>query len=95
MLKEKYKAAALQLVLALQAMHQAALDGSWDVAWMLTYVEEPFKPKTFGGDPTSLQHVTSYLKSMGELAKSTDVLRKKGNSKGVDESASQKDSQKG
>lgn len=89
MLKEKYKAAALQLVLALQAMHQAALDGSWDVAWMLTYVEDPFKPKTFGGDPTSLQHV------MGELAKSADVLRKKGNSKGDDESASQKDSQKG
>lgn len=95
LLKEKFKAAALQLVLALQAMRQAALDGSWDVAWMLTYVEDPFKPRTFGGDPTSLQHVTSYLKSMGEFARSTQALQKKGNSKGDDDATSQKETQKG
>lgn len=41
----------LQCVLNLQAAHQAALDGSWDVAWMLTHIKEPFKAKQFGGDP--------------------------------------------
>lgn len=89
LLKEDFKAAALQTVLVLQAMHQAALDGSWEVAMLLTHVEDPFRPKTFGGDPSSLQHVTAYLKSMGELAKNTEALRKKGQGKGDEESSSQ------
>eukprot|EP00435_Cladocopium_sp_Y103_P046721 s581_g13.t1 len=97
-LKEEYAQAGLQCVLSLQAAQQAALDGSWDVAWMLTHIEEPFKAKQFGGDPASLQHVTSYLKSMSELARNTKALKKKGSGKG-DEDAStnlyQKDQAKG
>lgn len=92
-LKEEYAQAGLQCVLNLQAAHQAALDGSWDVAWMLTHIEEPFKAKQFGGDPASLQYVTSYLKSMRELARNTEALRKKGIGKG-DEDASTSQSQR-
>lgn len=82
LLKKDFNGAALQSTLTLQAMHQAALDNSWEVAWLLTHLEDPFRPRTYGGDPESLQHVTSYLKSMSELAKNADQLRKKGSSKG-------------
>ena len=82
LLKEEYNKAALQAVLVLQAMHQCALDQSWEVAWLLTHQEDPFRARVFGGDPDSLQHVTGYLKSMSELAKNADQLRRKGSSKG-------------
>jgi hypothetical protein len=94
LLKEQPEKAALQAVVSLQAMHQASLDGSWDIAWLLTYQEDPFRAKTFGGDPNALQHVTAYLRSMHDLAKSTESLRKKGAGKG-DDADQQKDTQKG
>ena len=50
---------------------------------MLTHIEEPFKVKQFGGDPASLQYVTSYLKSMSELARNTEALKKKEVEKGT------------
>lgn len=96
LLREKYEQAALQVVLCLRAMHQVALDGSWEVGWLLTHVPDPFRAKVFGGEPGSLQQVTSYLKSMSELVKSTDTLRKKGSGKGEEEaSASQNKDAKG
>ena len=49
---------------------------------MLTHIEKPFKAKQFGGDPASLQYVTSYLKSMSELARNTEALKKKEVEKG-------------
>lgn len=84
LLKEQYHKAALQTVLTLQAIHQAALDQTWDVAWLLTHQEDPFKQKVFGGGPSALQSVTTYLKSMNELARNTEALRKKGSGKGED-----------
>lgn len=93
-LKEDLAQAGLQCVLVLQAMHQAALDSSWDVAWLLTHLEDPFKARQYGGDPTSLQHVTAYMRSMNELVRNTEALRRKGYSKGDEDSAatsSQKD----
>ena len=94
MLKEEFSKAALQTVLVLQSMHQAAIDNSWDVAWLLTHVEDPFKARIFGGDPSSLQHVTSYVKSMNDLARNTEMLRKRTGFKGETEEA-QKDVAKG
>ena len=91
LLKEEPHKAALQTVLALQAMHQAAIDGSWEVAWLLTHQEDPFRQRIFGGDPASLQHVTSYLRSMNDLAKNTESLRRKGAGKGQDEEQVGKD----
>lgn len=89
LLREEPHKAALQAVLALQAIHQCAIDGGWDVAWLLTYVEEPFKTKLYGGDPSSLEHVTAYVKSMNKLTKNTANLRQKGSGKGDgDESSS-------
>lgn len=95
MLKEEWHKATLQAVLVLQSMRQAALDSSWEVAWLITHQPDPFKPRVFGGDADSLEHVTSYLKSMSELAKNTDLLRKKGGSKGDQDEQSQKDPPKG
>jgi hypothetical protein len=56
---------------------------------MLTHIEEPFKAKQFGGDPASLQYVTSYLKSMSELARNTEALKKKEVERDEDASTSQ------
>lgn len=95
MLKEDYHRAALQCVLVLQSMHQTALDSSWEVAWLITHLPDLFRPRVFGGDPDSLEHVTSYLKSVSELAKNTDQLRRKGNSKGDQEESQQKEGSKG
>lgn len=95
LLKEDYKKAALQMTLILQAMHQVALDGNWEVGWLLTCMEDPYKPKVFGGDPANLQHITGYLKSMSELAKSTEALRRKGGGKGDEDSPNQKEAPKG
>lgn len=97
LLREEYSKGALQCVLTLQAIHQASLDnGQWDVAWLLTYTPDPYEKKLFGGDANSLQHVTSYLRSMNELVKTTDSLRRKGSGKGDgDEEKSDKTGQKG
>eukprot|EP00435_Cladocopium_sp_Y103_P057446 s2110_g19.t1 len=44
LLREEPERAALQCALTLQALHQAALDnGDWQVAWLLTHVEDPFQ----------------------------------------------------
>lgn len=59
---------------------------------MLTHCPDPFQRQMFGGDPSSLQHATSYLKSMHELAKTTESLRRKGGGKGE---ADQSDKEKG
>lgn len=88
LLREEPHKAALQCVLSLQAMRQASIDNCWDVAWLLTHVEEPFRAKVFGGDPGALEHVTAYVKSMNELTKSTTNLRQKGNGKGEGEDQS-------
>ena len=78
LLREDTERAALQAVWTLQAMHQAALDTDWTVAWLLTHVPDPFSRKVYGGDPESLQHVTSYLRSLHELTKTTGNLRRQG-----------------
>lgn len=94
LLKEDYSRGALQCVLTLQAIHQACLDaGEWQVAWLLTHQEDPYQRKLFGGDPNSLQHVTSYLRSMNELAKTTENLRRKGSGKGDAEDQTDRASQ--
>eukprot|EP00438_Fugacium_kawagutii_P028452 Skav206776 [mRNA] locus=scaffold1075:41705:42883:+ [translate_table: standard] len=95
LLKEKPEKAALMAVVSLQAMHQAALDQSWDVAWLLTYQEDPFRAKAFGGDPNALQYVTAYLRSMHDLNKSTEALRKKGSGKGEEAEPSKDGGAKG
>lgn len=94
LLRNDAEKAALQCALTLQSLHQASLDNDWQVAWLLTHQEDPFKKKVFGGSAEELQNVTSYLRSMNELAKTTDSLRRKGQGKG-DQADAEKDSQKG
>ena len=44
LLRQEPEKAALQTVLTLQSIHQASLDnGDWQIAWMLTHVEDPFQ----------------------------------------------------
>ena len=84
--QEQHQEAALQTCLTLQCLHQTSLDqGNWDIGRLLTHVENPFEKRPFGGDPQNLQDVASYLKSMNELAKSTQSLRGKGMGKGDQE----------
>lgn len=94
LLRQEPDKAALQTVLTLQAMHQAAIDSDWQIAWMLTHVEDPFQRKLWGGDAESLQHVTSYLKSMNELARSTDTIRRKSGGRGENEETHTEKSEK-
>ena len=96
LLRQEPEKAALQTVLTLQSIHQASLDnGDWQIAWMLTHVEDPFQRRFFGGDAGALQHVTSYLRSMNELAKTTDNLKKKGAGKGEGEDHEERKEGKG
>lgn len=95
MLRQDFEKAALQTVLTLQSLHQASLDGNWQVAWLLTHTEDPFQKKVFGGTAEDLQNVTSYLKSMNELARTTESLRRKGNGKGDQEDAEKDKDKKG
>lgn len=78
-------------------MHQAGLDGGdWQIGWLLARIpEDPFQRRLFGGDAQSLQHVTAYLRSMNELAKSTDSLKKKGAGKGDGEEGEKEKEGKG
>lgn len=85
LLKEDYAKAALQVTLCLQALHQASIDSDWQIAWLLTHVADPFERKLWGGDATSLQHVTAYVRSMHDLARNTESLRRKGQGKGDDD----------
>lgn len=85
LLREEPHKAALQCVLSLQAMHLASIDNCWDIAWLLTHVEEPFRARVFGGDAGALEHATAYVKSMNELTKNTANLCQKGNGKGEDD----------
>ena len=75
LLKGKTEKACLQLVLSLRAVHQAAIDQDWSVAWMITHLDDPFSRPRWGGDVTELANVTAYLRSMAELEKSTEKLR--------------------
>ena len=49
LLKEEYEKAALQCALNLQALHQAALDGDWTIAWLLTQTPDPYEKRQWGG----------------------------------------------
>ena len=48
LLKEEYEKAALQCALNLQALHQAALDGDWTIAWLLTQTPDPYEKRQWG-----------------------------------------------
>ena len=54
LLKGKTEEGTLQVVLGLRAVHQAAIDGEWTVAWMLTHLPDVWSKKQWGGDPEDL-----------------------------------------
>lgn len=75
MLQGKNEKACLQVTLCLRAIHQAAIDQDWSIAWMICHVQDPFTKQKWGGEPEELQHIASYLKSMSELERDTERLR--------------------
>ena len=75
LLRGKTEKACLMTVLSLRAVHQAAIDQDWAVAWMITHQDDPFTRPRWGGDVSELANVTAYLRSMAELEKSTEKLR--------------------
>ncbi|CAK8988385.1 unnamed protein product [Durusdinium trenchii] len=101
MLAERWDRAALQTVLCLKSVHQAALDGGdWQVAWLLCHLPDPVQKVRFGGTVDELGQVTSYLKGIADLEKSADRLRQaswNSSATGWDQSetSSKKDKKKG
>lgn len=75
LLKGQTEKATLQTVLCLRAVHQAALDNDWSIAWLLCHLPDPWSKRQWGGDPQDLGNVTEYLKSMAELHRNTERLR--------------------
>lgn len=82
LLKGQTEKATLQTVLCLRSVHQAALDGDWNIAWLLTHLPDPWTRKQWGGDPEDLGNVTAYLKSMADLNKSADKIRQSSGAQG-------------
>ena len=74
-LEKKHEEAALQTVLALRATHQAALDGDWSLAWLLTHQPNVWEKRQWGGTPEELGNVAAYLKSMDELNRHAEKAR--------------------
>ena len=95
LLTEDYHRAALQTTLCLQALHQAALDSDWTVAWLLTHTPDPYEKKQFGGDPKSLQDVTAYIRSAQDLSKSAEALKRRAPGRQGDEPEEEKPKAKG
>jgi hypothetical protein len=75
LLKGQVEKAAMQTVLCLRSIHQAAIDGTWDIAWLLTHLPDPWTKPQWGGSAEELGYVTSYLKSMAELNKNAEKAR--------------------
>ena len=70
MLKNRFEEAALQTVLSLRAVHQCSLDnGRWDLAWLLTHVEDPFQRRRWGGETQEVEVVAAYVKALEDLEK--------------------------
>ena len=84
LLRGKTEEGTLQVVLGLRAVHQAAIDGEWTVAWMLTHLPDVWSKKQWGGDPEDLGNVANYLRSMQELNRSTERLRNSASSSTAD-----------
>ena len=76
MLKNRFEEAALQAVLSLRAVHQCSLDnGRWDLAWLLTHVEDPFQRRRWGGETQEVEVVAAYVKALEDLEKKTRQTR--------------------
>lgn len=76
MLKGRMERACLMQVLCLRSVHQCCIDrGDWEVAWLVTHLDNPFTRPKWGGDEAELGNVAAYLKSMAELERSTSKLR--------------------
>ncbi|CAE7407977.1 unnamed protein product, partial [Symbiodinium sp. CCMP2592] len=67
-LKGNAEQAALLTTQSLRAVHQTALDGgNWNVAWMLTGLQDPFVKRKFGGEEESLETIAAYMRATQEL----------------------------
>ncbi|CAE7905262.1 unnamed protein product [Symbiodinium necroappetens] len=76
MLQNRFEEAALQTVLSLRAVHQCSLDnGRWDLAWLLTHVEDPFQRRRWGGETQEVEVVAAYVKALEDLEKKTRQTR--------------------
>ena len=61
---------AAQLVRNQRTLIQCAIDGgSWEKAWDLSYVPDPFKSRQFGGTMRELEVISMKQKQMAELNK--------------------------
>ncbi|CAE7688120.1 unnamed protein product [Symbiodinium sp. CCMP2592] len=72
MLQNLFEEAALQTVLSPRAVHQCSLDNEkWDLAWLLTHLEDPFQRRRWGGETLEVEVVAAYVKALEDLEKKT------------------------
>ena len=75
MLRGNHDLAALQAVQILRALYQCNLDGgSWKAASLLMSHPDPLDRVRFGGEPSQLEDIASYLKVMQELERRSTNL---------------------
>lgn len=60
-----------QLVQNMKAIHQFASDGSWRVAWQLSFMADPFDPHRQGGSEMELEAILANLKTQDDLSTKT------------------------
>jgi len=71
-LQNKHLAATSLVVQLLKSIHQMTLDqGSWKLAWLLTFLPDPLSRPRFGGTEEELETLSSFVKSLDELEKRT------------------------
>jgi hypothetical protein len=85
------EAAALQTILCLRALRQCKNDeGSWRIAWKLTYLKDPISEPKFSGTAVDLELIANYEKALTELEKKTKGVGKGSDAKGKWEEKTEK-----
>ena len=71
---KKYALAEAQLVQNMKSIHQFALDGSWKVAWPVTYLPDPIDKPRRGAREEELEAVLAYLMTQEDIQKRAKAL---------------------
>jgi len=69
--KKQYARAEAQVVQCLKSIHQFALDGSWKVAWPLTFLVDPVEKAKTGATEPELEAVLAYLRVHEDIRRKT------------------------
>ena len=69
--KKEYALAEARTVQCMKATHQFSLDGSWRVAWPLTYLPDPIERAKMGATEPELEAVLGWLRVHDDIKRKT------------------------